>query len=278
MISCLFWNLRGLPRADLVARMCVEHGVNLLMLAECGIEPAGMIAALSAAGLTGFVYPLRPTGIETGLRVFLRAATVTMVDVEDDANAHVTVRHLFGAETDVLLVVVHLPSKLHAARDTERLTLCRYLADLIRKVEARVGHDRTVLVGDLNMNPFETGVVSADALHGVPTRSIVGRGRRTVNAREWDFFYNPMWRFFGERPDEPPGTYYYAASGRPTSYFWNIFDQVLVRPSIMGRLTSVRILDRVGARSLVRAVGTPDPGIGFDHLPIVFTLDLGEVT
>jgi hypothetical protein len=276
VISCLFWNLQGLARAELVAKVCVQYEVNLLMLAECAIDPVEMLTALSNAGLSGFKYPPRPTGIESDLRLFLRHASVTMEDVEDDANDHVTVRHLFGIGADVLLAVVHLPSKRYASTETARLSIGRNLADLIRSIESRFGHKRTVLVGDLNMNPFEAGMVSADALHGVPTRAIAGRESRVVDKKRWDYFYNPMWQFFGERPDGPPGTYYYAGSGQWMSYFWNIFDQVLVRPSMMQVLSGVRVIDRVGSESLLNLRGNPKLSIGSDHLPILFKLDLGE--
>ena len=42
------------------------------------------------------------------------------------------------------------------------------------------------------------------------------------------FFYNPMWGHFGDALDGPPGSYYDARS-EAVAYFWNVFDQVLIR-------------------------------------------------
>ena len=57
--------------------------------------------------------------------------------------------------------------------------------------EQQAGHPRTVLVGDFNMNPFESGMVGAAALHSAMSRQVWSRGSRTVKGHEYPFFYNP---------------------------------------------------------------------------------------
>ena len=42
-------------------------------------------------------------------------------------------------------------------------------------MENKAGHKRTVLVGDLNMNPFETGLVTASGLNATMTRKLPRR-------------------------------------------------------------------------------------------------------
>ncbi len=102
-------------------------------------------------------------------------------------------------------------SKLHT-RDDQQLARCVELARDIGDQERRVGHRRTILVGDLNMNPFETGVSGAPGLNAVMSRAIAARGKRIVESREHNFFYNPMWNHFGDQGRNPPGTYYYETS------------------------------------------------------------------
>jgi hypothetical protein len=65
------------------------------------------------------------------------------------------------------------------------------LANSIRSVEQKIGHTRTILVGDLNMNPFEEGVVSAAGLHAVMTRRIAEKQSRIVQEKEYPFFAIP---------------------------------------------------------------------------------------
>ncbi|MDX2043591.1 MAG: hypothetical protein SF097_20405 [Acidobacteriota bacterium] len=125
------------------------------------------------------------------------------------------------------------------------------------------------------MNPFESGMVSAGALHGVMTRNVALKNSRTIQGNEYPFFYNPMWGLFGDGTEGPAGSYYYAKSGHET-YFWNIFDQVLLRPSLLPhfRNNELKILTDDGTETLLSERGLPDNDAGSDHLPILFKLHL----
>jgi len=85
-------------------------------------------------------------------------------------------------------------------------------------------------------------------------------------------FYNPMWSHFGDARTDTAGSYYYERA-QHVNYFWNMFDQVLIRPELAERFDAnkLRIITSVGARSL-RPDGRPDRNYS-DHLPIVFELD-----
>jgi hypothetical protein len=116
-------------------------------------------------------------------------------------------------------------------------------------------------------------MVGADALHAVMSRHIAARATRLVAGEERRFFYNPMWNHFGDHPPCPPGTYYYRGSNQVV-FFWNMFDQVLIRPDLLEffRDEDLSILDSAGGTQLLTAGGTPDTSIGSDHLPILFRL------
>ncbi len=145
---------------------------------------------------------------------------------------------------------------------------------MIEQSEQECGHAKTILLGDLNVNPFEIGMVGTGGLHAVMSRDVASRGSRTVQSREYDFFYNPMWARFGDQESGAPGTYYYDKAEHVT-YFWNMFDQVLVRPSLLDGLDfeSVRILTSVGGVSLLGPGGKPDRSVGSDHLPVLAELE-----
>jgi hypothetical protein len=56
------------------------------------------------------------------------------------------------AAPEVIVAVVHAPSKLHQS-EGDRGELMRRLARDIADVEERRGHQRTVVVGDFNQDP-----------------------------------------------------------------------------------------------------------------------------
>jgi len=233
-----------------------------------------MVAQLDAVGMNGFTYPESPAGTRTDLRLFVRGPETMLKHLEDDPNDHMTIRRLFPRTKNAIIVVaVHFQSKA-TFPEADQAQLATRLRPKIEEIEKRYGVRRTIVVGDLNMNPFELGVISSEGLHAMMTKQIARAGSRKVAGEERPFFYNPMWRFFGERGDGPPGTHYYPAGGKIIAFHWNIFDQVLVRPDLMDRLQEVRILDRIDAMPLLNDNGLPANGIGSDHLPLYFALDL----
>ena len=107
-------------------------------------------------------------------------------------------------------------------------------------------------MGDLNVNPFEEGIVATEGFHAVMSRATAQRAERQVRGASYPFFYNPMWSHLGDHPSGPPGTYYYERSEH-VEYFWNMFDQILIRPSLLKNFRSedVRIISEIGAISLL---------------------------
>jgi hypothetical protein len=148
------------------------------------------------------------------------------------------------------------------------IELCRNL----ERVETRQGHSRSIVAGDLNMNPFETGVMFNHAFNATSTRAVAERETRAVQRVRYSFFYNPMWGCFGDRTPGAAGSFYRSA-GEAVNYHWNVYDQVLLRPAVMDGLEEVRILDHDGQESLLTANGIPDSTNGSDHLPLFFRLN-----
>jgi hypothetical protein len=144
------------------------------------------------------------------------------------------------------------------------------LATSVRSVESQRGHTNTLLIGDLNANPFANGLVLPRALHAVMPRHVAEQGHRTVSHRTWPYFFNPMWGFYGDGTASPPGTCYYSPEGSHRAFHWNMFDQVLIRPSLLSYYAtgSVRIVHTIGAESLTAGHWIPDRDVGSDHLPI----------
>ena len=58
-------------------------------------------------------------------------------------------------------------------------------------------------------------------------------------------------------------------------YFWNILDQVLIRPDLLENFDAknLQVPDAVGDISFLKK-GLPDKDFISDHLPIIFGIDL----
>jgi hypothetical protein len=269
MAAFMFWNLGRSAAVESVASLCHQHEVDILVLAEA---PEGHGALIRSLNRGRRIFREIQPDLPGRVRMFSCYPESAVAAVFD--SGHVSIRHLTPpVGLPVLLVGVHLPSKLRAS-ETDQSYYVRELRNRVEEAETRIGHRNSLIIGDLNANPFEPAIAAVDGLHGVMDKGVARRAPRTIGGKSWDYFYNPMWSRLGDESPGPPGTYYYAQSGT-LSYYWNSFDQVLLRPELLpfydpADLTIVThtqgepILGRDGRRE----TGQPD------HLPIVVKLSI----
>ena len=144
--------------------------------------------------------------------------------------------------------------------------------------EKRFGHNRSVVFGDFNANPFESPIASATGMHAVVSKTIAESEPRTMLDRSYPYFYNPMWNLFGDEPaSSAPATYYFRGSD-PHELYWHMLDQVLIRPSLLNRFdfSALQIVTTLNGIKLTSKSGYPDDMRFSDHLPVVFALDLAD--
>ena len=276
MATFLFWNMGKKALQEPLFRLVKRHQVDVLMLAECALSPGAVLEVLNRERVE-YHFPQTAAPSRGKIRVFTRFDGEFLEHVENHSGSRWTIRQLFlpGAES-VLVVAVHLTDKRSNSNNASQTSECRDLGEHIRRVEERVGHQRTLVIGDFNVNPFEDGMLEIKGLNCEPTRQKVRVGGRGVAGNNFPFFYNPMWNFFGDATRGPAGTYHYSNSQR-VRMAWNMFDQVLLRPELLPffRTEELEILTGDGQDSfLTTQTGVPGAKGGSDHLPIVFKLNL----
>jgi exonuclease III len=216
----LFWNVKKNPVGPILSKIVEAHNVDVVILAECR-DSGVILSELNGATDNQFHLPDGP-----GPRVVIYTRFFRKHIKTAHSEDSFTIRLITLPNPPILLVAVHLPSKLLKTDSQEYQSIvASKISARIRQVEREKGTSRTVLVGDLNMNPFEKGVASTNGFHAVMTRDIARKEKRRVIREFYPFFYNPMWGRFGDTTDGPPGTYYRRGS-EPTEYFWNTYDQV----------------------------------------------------
>ncbi len=263
MPTFAFWNVNANVPAEMIIALAQEWDVDILVLAECQADPEFLVKLNESERR---YYP--DPGESNRLTILTLFRSDLQCLVRDSPG--VAIRHYgLADEQSFLMAAVHLDSKLW--RNTEDQVFAAVeLANEIREAEDRFGHTRTIVIGDLNMNPFESGVVGSLGLHGVMDRRIAAGESRMIRGKSHKFFYNPMWSKFGDADESPAGTYFYN-SGSEVNYFWNVFDQVLVRPALLSSLPQdcVSIVTRVRGVSLLTDRGRPDQSTASDDLPII---------
>lgn len=272
MTKFLFWNIYKKPLLPRLSRIVSNYDVDVIVLVESLLDTTDVLRALNR-DKTDYHYASSTSNCGK-VTIFTRFSDSFIPPIFE--NDRSTIRHLqLPGKTGILLAATHAPSKMYYGEYSQGVESGR-LANLIKEAEESVKHTRTILVGDLNMNPFEVGVIGAGGgLNAVMSKAIAKKGTRTIQKEEYPFFYNPMWGRFGDTTPGPPGTYYYKSTDH-VSYYWNIFDQVLIRPELIDLFddSSLEVLESDGENRLLAANDLPDTNNGSDHLPILFILNL----
>lgn len=274
MVTLLFWNINRKPLTALLRQLVDEHAPEVVALAECTIAVDVLLNAVKVAG--GPTYRISPdaAGGPAARLVLLTRLPHSSISALPGSDK-CAIRHLKPPlSADLLLVALHLISKLHTdGSEMEQAMLATRLRPLIGAAEQLVGHQRTVLMGDLNMDLTEPGVTSSETLHATTNRWLAERGLRKVYGEERPVFYNPLPHVLAPAGPGPAGTYYHRAGGTSPPR-WRTFDQVLIRPDLLPNFSyeNVAVLITAGKTSLLDKAGRPNRQLGSDHLPLLLKI------
>jgi hypothetical protein len=165
-----FWNVnslrnlatdrREIPRY--AAELAFERSLDVLFLIECAIPVGSLMAAFEGEPT---YYP-----ISSGKRfkVFARFDPRFMQLLEPPVTSdRFDIWHLtLPLQEDVLLCLVHGLDKRNNSLDKQELFLQQVVAAL-SYFENKISHNRSIVLGDFNANPFESPVASALGMHAV---------------------------------------------------------------------------------------------------------------
>ncbi len=263
-MKVLFWNTHKNEYINTVIKEIVlEHNISLIVLAEYKAPPDELINLLLENGVI-------MGKVDTLCERITMFSSIKRIDPVAD-ETHWTIQII---DDNYILGCVHLNSQIYNGNKEQREIDIGVFIENIQRIEEIRCTENTVIVGDFNINPFDKSCIDARYFSGLPVYEDAKRKSRTISGKEFKLFYNPMWNFLGDFK-EPYGTYYYSGS-EAVNTFWNIFDQVIIRPAIREKFIdkSLKILTQTNERFLLDNKGHPDMKIS-DHLPIIFEIREG---
>lgn len=268
-MKILFWNINKNRLATELKALCDYYDVDILVLAENTMQDIDILPTLNKNTNRIFISPINRS---EKITIYTRFHDFQIVH-NDNWGIISKIVHPIGIQ--ILLVCVHIQSKLHARNDDQAAIATRIVREIDNR-EQQFKHTRTIVIGDFNMNPFETGLISADGFHGVMDKNIALKQHRTVLGQQRKFFYNPMWSRLGDDSEGCAGSYYYDSSSI-TNYFWHTFDQVLLRPALLPCFTQsdLKVIDTINEHSLVKN-GKILKKFS-DHLPLFIKLNISNL-
>lgn len=267
-INFLYWNVCNNNISSYIVDACVENKINILILTECkNIDVDYLIRKLRDEGMF-----FQVERINKDSRIMLLHNIKEQINVIKESKYY-SVFNINNGDKKNLLFTLHLPSRYRQEKDD----LNMYASQIIREfeqLEEERNTENSIVVGDFNMNPFDSGMISALSFNAVMCLEIAKRRSRKVLQEERKFYYNPMWHLMGNASNLSKGTFYYSTETK--SYYWYTYDQVILRPDLINKfdINKLKIIDVVNKKSLVSRNNIPDKKRISDHLPIKFELKM----
>lgn len=268
-LNILFWNVQKKDLTAQIINIAHNKDVDILILAENPVSSTQLVQALNTEG--PYYFQNNPLSQCRKITVVSKFHYDSITPLEE--TSRLTTRHVhLPTGEDFLLTGLHLVDKKSFTAESQNEAASLVAQQLLR-VEDRFQIDRHIVLGDFNMNPFETGMIKANGFHGTMSSEVASNVSRIVQTREYPYFYNPTWSLFGDLNKDVSGTYYYKHAEH-VCYEWNLFDQVLIRPSLVTNFVknSLEIIKSDGVSSLVTNRNLPNQKTYSDHLPLFFTL------
>lgn len=263
----IFWNTNKKTGINqYLEKLLAVYAPDFLGLAEYNANGEALAKAMMAKGLEYAYIP----GIGSRLDIFYKGKASKVVHCAD--SRYYTVKKIPYGRSWQFIVVVHLPSKLYSDNANGNAEILREILADVAQSRAGGVTNKVVLVGDFNMNPFESPLVEATSLQAISSRAMVQRRQsRVFHGRNREFYYNPMWNFLGDEK-YPVGSYYYKSPDNAAMY-WNTFDQFIVNGELAEdvMVERTKLIDHIDTLQLANENGEP---VVSDHFPLYF--EIGE--
>lgn len=259
----LFWNThRNKDINSILCDLIIENKISIAILAEYVADMQDLIMHLNINGVS--MRKIMTTGCE---RIQMLGSIGIYIEPKKQTD-HSSIQFV---DKNIILCGVHLNSQIYSDNIERREIEIENIVHDILLIENELETKNTIVVGDFNINPYDKSCVSARCFHGIPIYEEAIRESRTIEKKEYHMFYNPMWNFLGDFT-EPFGTYYHSSSDTVNPY-WNIYDQVIIRPTLRKRFVdeNLKIIIKTSNFSLLDKKKHPDCAIS-DHLPITFEI------
>ncbi|MFW5872244.1 MAG: endonuclease/exonuclease/phosphatase family protein [bacterium] len=273
-----FWNINGRGNSFIDKLVTQTNGCDIMLLAESKIDDNQIETKLGLKRV-----PSKSDFDETRLtpKLYSKIDSSILQHYSTAPSKRLCFYILKTNEYDEIIIgALHFPSKSTYNGETQ-LSFASNYAKWIREIEQLKNNNKTIVFGDFNMNPFEQGMIEPQAFNATLSSDIAKSGKRTSHFDKFDYFYNPMWNWLGDRVflsgvDKLPGSYYFKTTSDVNQIYWNVFDKVIVRPELIDIIdySTLKIIEAIPRAELINQDFENIEDSFTDHLPLVFNLKI----
>lgn len=281
-MKILTWNYNGIRSSfkdNILIEMLSEHAIDILVLQES----YDLVLEKKLTGYKEVSY--NAVNNPNGVRIFLKNKKFDQRGGNKLYGNKLVLLSLSikGKNEWFNLFAVHLYSKVGRS-DRAQMWKNLPLVKAITKYEKlSSAAQRSILIGDLNNNPFDLNLLDPNLLNTRESRELIPLHQNIIEKQmKDDFWYNPMWNFLGDYDyinDDVrlTGTYYLSKFNDQPN--WHLFDGVLLRPTLMNNInfSESKIITKTKTNNFIKSIlvrmnETLIHEDFSDHLPFLFTL------
>ena len=276
-MTIFFWNIRKNPQTfSTLGTIVVEESVDVIALAE--FPPDSVDSLLAELNKTQELFAHCVQLSKHKVEVFYRKDKARVCDMGNLGRYSAVQLENVNGGLKVYAFFVHLQSKLNGNTEDNKRQEASRLSNEIADFENTVSKvNHTFVCGDFNMNPFELGMITCDALNSVMDREVVIKknGIRKKDNESYKFFYNPMWSCLGDSSIGQSSGTYFDMSNKTDTIYWNMIDQVIIRKELIDvfDISKLKIVTKGNNYDLLDRYACINRKIS-DHLPILFNLNI----
>ncbi len=191
------------------------------------------------------------------LRYFYNSNLIQSFDVEENTRYMIKEIELItsGVTSNILIVPVHLPSKLNTNQTKSLNTIFGVLEQKIINQKQSRSIDEVIFVGDFNLNPHDFKEIFTFEVSNCHLGSDVVRNY----GKETTLYYNPSYHLLGNFNQPTLGTHWYDKQ-------WHLLDQIIFSKSLESKFVkdSFKIIELTNNKLMDEE---KKPSVS-DHLPI----------
>lgn len=264
-MNILFWNLGKNDNSQYLAKCISERKIDFAILSE--YENLSFPYVLNELN-NSYRHISGKGGCD---KITMLALSDVDVHVRREQARYVLYSIKYN-EIDFNIVGVHLQDRRNSD-SAQRISIVGRLMNDLKNLEDSSRCRRSVIVGDLNANPYDKELLQMNAFHAVLFKDVIKSAEtRTVDGIRYRRLYNPILHFLSENTKNYGS--YYDTRGSCTST-WHCFDQALVSKALVDAIESLEYLKSIGDSDLIARKG-PKREVS-DHLPLFIQIgDMGE--
>lgn len=236
-MNFLFWNLKGNSKksnnlTNEIVDLVREHEIDILLLTELNQKYQRELIERLFMDLRMIAIP---TNSKINLFTKLPNNALKPIQRQIFQDARIISFKILYNGFEVNLIATHFLSRYPFKERGDIDTYAGFFKDVINEIENSTENEKTIIVGDFNMNPFDEGMINITRLHAVMDKNIALKMHRSYlnHYKKYKYLYNPMWSFFGDlSKGKVAGTYYFD-NKRSSEQYWHIYDQVLMTPELI---------------------------------------------